>query len=86
VLVTLQFRGEIPSLLDREARKKWLLQKFNDILDQVGDLYLSMRIETLSASAQTIEAICLANEIDMMADLAKYSGMRLDMVSPTQIL
>jgi hypothetical protein len=83
--VTLQFRGEIPSL-DRAGRKKWLQQKFNGARGQIGDSRLVLKLETVSPSAQTVEAICLADEIDTATDLAKSSGMRLDIVSPIQIL
>ena len=85
VPVTLQFRGTVPAL-DRAARKRWLGEQFNSIGGRFGSSGLVLKLDTVSPSAQTVEALCPIEGIDAVTRLAEASGLRLDVSSNLQVL
>ncbi len=85
VPVTLQYRGHMP-VMDRAGRKKWLQQQFGQVGTTLGKSQIVLKLDTVSPSSQTVEAICPVENFSKAKDLAKASGLRLDVLSKMQML
>jgi hypothetical protein len=84
VSVMLQYRGDTPAL-DRAGRKKWLQQQFDRVGATLGQSQILLKLETVSPSAQTVEAVCPVEQFSKAQDLAKASGLRIDVMSKVQM-
>ena len=78
--VTLQFVGSVP-VESRPARRHWLEQCFSSVKERF-DAHLDLKPESLSVSAQSIDATVPVDEFDDIRDRLAEEGVRLA-VTPT---
>lgn len=84
VAVTIQYRGEAPKL-SRAGRKKWLEQRMVDLYSGKRTQGVQLLTETVSPTAQTIEALCAVEELPGLVDKARLNSDRVDVPRLHQI-
>lgn len=83
--VTLQFVGSVPPA-PRQQRKEWLRDWFSSVEQRVGGEKLGIKPESLSVSAQTVEATVPLDRIDDLREELSRENLRLDIMIPTQVI
>lgn len=84
VEVTVQFVGQVPPA-GRAARKDWLQARFSQARDGLAPS-LAIKPDSLSVSAQTVEAVVPVGDLDEMRERLSPEEFRLDVSLMRQIV
>jgi hypothetical protein len=75
VPITLQYKGILPPL-PREDRRDWLRERFREMYGEDVQLDLG----SVSASGQTVEALCSVEHLDELSRKIASNNDRIDVV------
>lgn len=82
--VTVQFLGEVPSVT-RPERKAWLRDHFTRVCEDVRCGKLVLKPDSVSVSAQTVQAVVPVNELETVRRELAEGQHRVDIDAPRQI-
>jgi hypothetical protein len=82
--VTVQFVGQVPPS-SRAERKTWLQERFSRAREQLGPS-LAIKPESLSVSAQTVEAVVPVSELDDVRKRLSPDEFKVDVSMTRQIV
>jgi hypothetical protein len=85
VPITLQFQGDLPKL-SRTERKKWLRERAEHLYGNDKGRGFCLRLETVSPSAQTVEALCPVEYLRDIQQKARLNNDRVDVQRIQQVL
>jgi hypothetical protein len=85
VPITLQFKGDL-SKMSRADRKKWLRKRAEELYSNDQGRGLCLDLETVSPSAQTVEALCPVDYLDDITKKAQLNDDRVDIQRIQQVL
>lgn len=82
--VSVQWRGRPAANAGRAARRQWLAAHLRRVLDDEPCLHVWW--DTLSSSAQTVEASVDTAEFDRVATDLRRHGLRVDQIQERQVV
>lgn len=85
VAITFQFQGDLPKL-PRPERKKWLQERAKQLYGVDKGKGLCLHLETVSPSAQTVEALCPVEYLPAIQKKAQRNNDRVDVQRIQQVL
>jgi len=82
--VTLQFVGAVPTAT-RGDRRHWLARRFSSIQGDLGQT-LALKPDSLSVSAQSIEAVVPVEDFDTLEDQLSRHDVRVNATRTVNVL
>jgi hypothetical protein len=76
--ITVQYTGDMPAL-PRAERRSWLRDHFDAVREQVKSCHLVLDPESLSVSAQTVQAVVPVSELDRVEQELADGRHRIDL-------
>ena len=86
VPVTLQYRGSDVPKVSRPERKQWLKDRFLAVRNKLGGDEISLDAESISSTAQTVEAVCPVDQMDAFEATAQAENLRVDVMRNVQVV
>lgn len=83
--ITLQFQGDLRQL-SRPERKRWLRERAEQLYGSDKGEGLCLHLETVSPSAQTIEALCPVEFLPVIQEKAQRNNDRVDVQRIEQVV